>query len=200
VVQAPREEHTGCGGPTGEEEFVNKHTNHKFREGIQHSVNIHLKQEQRNRRFNRAYIVRGGAMLLHAGMKWIGSVLEEHFIYEETNLYIEARKWKTPYELFYKRKPYKMDYLAWGAWCMDMWTKGPKKEINKALPADPDGPRQQWTFSLPRYERRQNTSLTLCNFLFWCFPLGRNTRTIMRVWLRPDYDNGVKPKPGNFWR
>ena len=99
-------------------EFVNKHTNAiNAREGIQHSITPpHTPNKNGTaERFNRTYVEGVGAMLLHAGMQkkwWVQC--SEHFIFMKNRTVHRSKKWKTPYELFYKRKHHKMDYGTWG--------------------------------------------------------------------------------------
>ena len=125
------------------------------KEGVEHSVTPPHTPNKNSaaERFNRTYIEGVAAMLIHSGMSdkhWVEA--SKYFVYLKNRTVHRSKKWRTPYELFWKRKPHKVEYGTFGCYGFGHVNieNRSKKELNKAVPITFMGI-EQWQIHLRNF-------------------------------------------------
>ena len=161
-------------------EFCNKHTDAiNNREGIQHSIGPPYTPKRNGvpERFNKTMSQGTNSMLLHAGnpkRHWVQC--SGHFMVMKNRTKHRSLKWRSPYELFYKRQPHKMDYGTWG--CLAMVhvnkEKRSKKEIDLIIPCCYMGLDNSGRYHCTTFDEKKEYVTDSITFIHNIFPLGKH--------------------------
>lgn len=167
-----------CWGTDNGGEFVNEQTNKtNATEGIEHNKTPPHTSRKNGiaERFNRTMIEAVSAMLIFAGMEacwWVECTMYYVFLWNRSPR--KNRNFKTPYEIFHKRKPHRVIPKVFGCLAYAHDNYRAKSQIEKAqhcifVGIDPSG-----RYKLVRLSDKARIVTDSATFVEYVFPLGKH--------------------------